>query len=211
MSGLVSTTLAFLRAHARSSVVVSPSNVTALRPGTSHERIERSWSWASALVGKMQQRGVAAVGDDRFDDRKLVAERLSRSSSGRDHDARSCAELVDGLGLMGEELLDAAGPIRSVTSLGERFEHVCVLRRARRQHFAVHEPADELRVGRERVERIARVHRSRVPIADTDTRRRLALLAFGPGQVVLSRPHSAPGAFALVSQADVRLDRTQGV
>ena len=54
MSGLVSTTLAFLRAHARSSESVSPSKVTARRPGTSHERNARSWSWASALVGKIK-------------------------------------------------------------------------------------------------------------------------------------------------------------
>jgi len=51
MSGLVSTTLAFLRAHLRSSVVVSPSKVTARKPGTSHERSARSWSCASAFVG----------------------------------------------------------------------------------------------------------------------------------------------------------------
>jgi hypothetical protein len=55
MSGFVNTTFAFLRAHDRSSVLVSPSKVTARRPGMSHDRNARSWSWASALVGKMSK------------------------------------------------------------------------------------------------------------------------------------------------------------
>ena len=55
MSGLVSTTLAWRRAHARCSVGVSPSYVTGTRPGISMPARARSWSWARALVGKTRR------------------------------------------------------------------------------------------------------------------------------------------------------------
>ena len=92
MSGFVSTTLAFFRAQARSSVSVSPSKVTARMPGTSHERSARSWSCASALVGKMSNAVSRRSVDDRFDDRHLVAERFAGRGPGGDDDARSRAQ-----------------------------------------------------------------------------------------------------------------------
>jgi hypothetical protein len=51
MSGVVSRYLAWLRAQSRSARVESPSNVAACTPGRPSERIEASWSAASALVG----------------------------------------------------------------------------------------------------------------------------------------------------------------
>ena len=51
MSGVVSRYLAWLRAQSRSALVLSPSKVAAWTPGNARERIEASWSAASALVG----------------------------------------------------------------------------------------------------------------------------------------------------------------
>ena len=67
-----------------------------------------SWSWASALVGKMSKRRVTPVFDDGLDDRHLVAERLPRCGAGRDRDACAGPEPVDRGGLVRVEPLDAA-------------------------------------------------------------------------------------------------------
>ena len=62
MSGFVSTTLAFLRAHARSSVSVSPSKVTARRPGNEPRPQRAELVVGERLRREDQQRGVAPVG-----------------------------------------------------------------------------------------------------------------------------------------------------
>ena len=67
----------------------------------------RSWSWARALVGKIEQRRVAPTAGDRLDDRHLVAERLARSGAGGDHDVAPVAKCVDGLSLVRPEGVDA--------------------------------------------------------------------------------------------------------
>ena len=52
------------------------------------------------LGGEHQQRGVATAGDDRVDDRQLVAERLARRGAGGDDDVASGTQRVDRRGLV---------------------------------------------------------------------------------------------------------------
>ena len=87
ISGLVSTTLACLRAHARSSV--GGVAVVGDRAQAGHEpRAQRAELVLGERLGREhEQRGVALAVDDRLDDRHLVAERLARRGAGRDHDA----------------------------------------------------------------------------------------------------------------------------
>ena len=53
MSGVVSRYLAWLRAQSRSALLESPSQQAACSPGRPSERMDASWSAASALVGAM--------------------------------------------------------------------------------------------------------------------------------------------------------------
>ena len=62
------------------------------------------------LGGEHQQRRVAAAGDDRVDDRQLVAERLARRGAGGDDDVAIGAERLDRGGLVRPQRVDAAGP-----------------------------------------------------------------------------------------------------
>ena len=176
MSGLVSTTLAFLRAQARSSVVGVTVEGDRAQAGN-EPRAQRAELVLGERLGREdEQRGVAAVGHDRFDDRNLVAERLPRRGAGRDDDARSCAQLVDRLGLMRVEPLDAARAIRSATSLGQRCGHVRVLRPG-----APAAPRGA-RAGRRAPgrPRARRAHRTRPSAEGTDRLRHPASLLFWP-------------------------------
>ena len=62
ISGFVSTTEACLRAHVRSSGLASPSYAAAVTPGKSRAVRARSWSWASALVGKRMRAVPGRIG-----------------------------------------------------------------------------------------------------------------------------------------------------
>ena len=108
MSGLVSTTLAFLRAQARSSVFGVA--VEGDRAQAGHEpRPERAELVVrEGLGGEDEEGGVAAIGHDRLDDRDLVTERLARRGAGGDDHTRAGAQAVDRFGLVRVEPIDSA-------------------------------------------------------------------------------------------------------
>ena len=96
ISGLVSTTLAFLRAHARSSAggvavvgdrAQARARATSAASGAGPGRAPW-WGRCSSAVSRL-----SSTTDD--DDRHLVAERLSRRGAGRDDDAAPVAQRVD--------------------------------------------------------------------------------------------------------------------
>ena len=127
--------------------------MTARSPGTSHDRNDRSWSWANAFVGKTSSAVSRPAGDHGLDDRHLVAERLAGGGTGRDDRVTTGPEDVDRPGLMGPEPGDPTGP-EPVGDLG--------VERGREGSGAAHpgrdlptelDAADELRIGFERVER----------------------------------------------------------
>ena len=109
ISGLVSTTLAWLRIHARSSVgrvaVVGRGDerrAPATR-GTCAAGPARAPWWGTRAA---RCRALPSTTD--VDDRELVAERLARRGAGRDHDVASGAQRVDRVGLVRPERVDAA-------------------------------------------------------------------------------------------------------
>ena len=61
---------------------------------------DRSWSWASALVGNTSSAVSRLPRDDDVDDRQLVAERLARRGAGGDDDVATGAQRVDRGGLV---------------------------------------------------------------------------------------------------------------
>ena len=105
------------------------------------------------LRGEDEQRGVAPVGDDRLDDRHLVAERLPRRGAGRDDDARAgrAARRSPRPGACRADRCRAPRSGRRPRWAAARPARANCAGRAGK-HLAMHEPADEIGVGRERVE-----------------------------------------------------------
>ena len=95
------------------------------------------------------------------DDRQLVAERLARCGARRDDDARPGPQPVDRGSLVGEQPIDAARLHACDHFLVERLLQLGEPGDALGQDLFVDQAPVQLRFGRERVERRARVHRVR--------------------------------------------------
>ena len=157
MSGLVITRFALRRAHARSGPGVSPSYTAALIAGKANPRIARSWSFASALVGKRN----SAVARGSAVRRSIVASWYTRllplAVPVADRDVPSGAHRVEPGRLMLPQRRDTH-PLQADSEFG--CERSCGrgLGDARLEPFEVHERVGVLRRRTQPFEQFGGVH-----------------------------------------------------
>ena len=102
------------------------------------------------LGGEHVERTGGAVLDQGLDHRQLVAQALAAGGRRRDDDVLAAPDVVDGLGLVGVQSVDALRGESLVQERVQRRVEFAVLSRARRDALAVHElvlvPGHELQI-----------------------------------------------------------------